>query len=51
MDEIKALDGLIIGDYNTMKLIGDTKESGGAFSGEAGVMVIDVEPEGKGRSK
>jgi hypothetical protein len=50
MDEIKALDGLIIGDYNVLKLVGDTKD-GFAFSGEAEIMVIDIEPEGKGKEK
>ena len=50
MDEVKQLDGLIIGDYNTLKLVGDTEEWG-AFSGEAEIMVIDVEPEGKGKEK
>ena len=47
MDEIKSLDGLIIGDYNTLKLVGDTME-GESFSGTAEIMVIAVTPEGKG---
>jgi len=50
MDEIKALDGLTIDNYNVLKLVGDTKD-GVAFSGEAEIMVIDVEPEGKAKNK
>ena len=48
MEEVKALPGLIIGGYNTLILSGVTK-GGVAFSGETEVMVIDVEPQGKGR--
>ena len=41
MDDIKALNGLIIGDYNTLKLVGDTTD-GVAFSGEQDIKVIDI---------
>ncbi|WP_300460884.1 hypothetical protein [Desulfobacula sp.] len=45
-DEIKTLDGLIIGDYNTLTLTGyDT--DGDAFIGTQDVMVRDNIPEGK----
>ena len=45
-DEIKTLDGLIIGDYNTLVLTGyDTY--GEAFIGEQDIKVIDVIPQGK----
>ena len=45
-DEIKTLDGLIIGDYNELVLIGyDT--DGEAFAGTQEIMVIDVLPQGK----
>jgi len=50
MDEVKTAPGLIIGDYNTLKLVGDTTSSE-AFSGEAKIMVIDVEPAGEGKEK
>jgi hypothetical protein len=50
MDEVKTLDGLVIGDYNELQLVGATNE-GEAFSGEAEIMVIDIEPEGKGKEK
>ena len=43
-DEIKTLDGLIIGDNNTLTLLGNTND--GAFSGEQEIMVIDVIPQG-----
>jgi len=46
MDDIKALNGLIIGDYNTLKLVGDTTD-GVAFSGEQDIKVIDVIPQGQ----
>ncbi len=48
MDEIKALDGLIIGDYNLLTLTGVTI-GGEAFFGEALIMVIDNVPTGKTR--
>jgi len=45
-DDIKTLDGLIIGDYNELVLIGyDT--DGEAFAGTQEIMVIDVLPQGK----
>lgn len=45
-DEIKELDGLIIGDYNSLVLTGyDTDEE--AFIGTQEIMVIDVIPQGK----
>lgn len=40
MDNIKTLDGLIIDDYNTLKLVGDTTD-GDAFSGEQEIKVIN----------
>ena len=42
-DEIKTLDGLIIGD-NTLTLLGKTND--GAFFGVQEIMVIDVIPQG-----
>jgi hypothetical protein len=47
-DEIKTLDGLIIGDYNTLTLNGFTT-GGEAFIGTQDIMVIDNEPVGTGR--
>ncbi|MBT8490989.1 MAG: hypothetical protein KJN62_08065 [Deltaproteobacteria bacterium] len=46
MDTIKTLDGLIIGDYNTLTLLGATK-SGEAFMGADEIKVIDIVPSGK----
>ena len=46
-DEIKTLDGLIIGDYNTLVLTGYTT-GGDAFIGTQDIMVIDNVPEGAG---
>ena len=45
-DEVKALDGLIIGDYNTLVLTGYTT-GGEAFMGTQDIMVIDNIPAGK----
>lgn len=45
MDEIKTLDGLIIGDYNTLVLIGYTTD-GDPFMGEQEIKVIDIIPRG-----
>ena len=45
MDEIKTLDGLIIGDYNTLVLIGYTTD-GDPFIGEQEIKVIDIIPRG-----
>ena len=45
MDAIKNLDGLIIGDYNTLKLVGATTE-GEAFLGQQEIMVIENIPAG-----
>ena len=45
-DEIKTLEGLIIGDYNTLVLTGYTTD-GKAFIGEQDIMVIDNIPAGK----
>ena len=50
MEEVKRLDGLVIGDYNDLQLIGATLD-GDSFSGTTEIMVIDVEPEGKGGNK
>jgi len=46
-DEIKTLDGLIIGDYNILTLTGYTT-GGEAFIGTQDIMVIDVKPSGAG---
>ena len=45
-DEIKTLDGLIIGDYNTLTLNGFTT-GGEAFIGTQDIMVIDNVPSGR----
>ena len=42
MDDIKFLGGLIIGDYNTLTLIGDTSYYDGAFSGKQEIKVINI---------
>ena len=47
-DEIKTLEGLIIGDYNTLTLIGFTT-SEEAFEGTQDIMVIDNIPAGAGK--
>jgi hypothetical protein len=39
IDEIKTVDGLVIGDYNTLQFVAVTINGG--VSGEADVMVID----------
>ena len=46
-DEIKTLDGLKIGDYNTLTLNGFTT-GGEAFIGTQDIMVIDNIPAGAG---
>jgi len=46
MDEIKMLDGLIIGDYNTLTLLGLTTD-GEPFVGTNDIRVIDIVPSGK----
>ncbi len=48
-DEIKTLDGLIIGDNNTLTLVGTTTTNGDAdaFFGEQEIMVINISPQGK----
>ena len=46
MDEIKTLDGLVIGDYNTLKLVGLTGNDE-TFVGTAEIMVVDIDPKGK----
>ena len=49
-DEIKTLDGLIIGDYNTLTLNGfTTGEDAEAFIGTQDIMVIDNIPVGAGK--
>lgn len=45
-NEVKKLDGLIIGDYNTLVLTGYTDDKE-AFIGTQDIMVIDVIPNGK----
>ena len=47
-DEIKTLDGLKIGDYNTLTLTGFTTDEE-AFIGTQDIKVIDIEPAGSGR--
>ena len=44
MEDIKTLDGLVIGGYNTLQLVGATKD-GEAFSGAQDIKVIDVIPQ------
>ena len=46
MDEVKMLDGLIIGDYNTLKIVGDTLY-GDPFVGVQDIRIIDVIPQGR----
>jgi hypothetical protein len=46
MEDIKTLDGLVIGGYNTLQLVGATKD-GVAFLGEQDIKVIDVIPQGQ----
>lgn len=46
MGAIKTLDGLVIGDYNTLKLVGDTF-LGESFSGSSDVLVKDNNPKRK----
>lgn len=41
MDEIKSLDGLVIGDYNTLTLFGYTTD-GDTFIGVLNIMIIDI---------
>ena len=41
MDEVKSLDGLAIGDYNLIQLVGLTTD-GEPFVGEQDIKVIDV---------
>jgi hypothetical protein len=48
MEEVKKLDGLIIGDYNVLKMVGLTRDKV-SFWGEAEVLVVDNTPQGKGR--
>lgn len=49
-DEIKTLDGLKIGDYNTLTLTGYTIDSD-TFIGEQDIMVIDNIPAGTAGKK
>ena len=46
MEEVEAIPGLNIGDYNTMILSGVTTD-GVAFSGATKIMVIEIDPRGK----
>lgn len=50
IDEVKALDGLVIGDYNTLVLEGllitNDEEGPLGFVGEEDILVIDVIPRG-----
>ena len=43
MDDVKALEGLMIDDYNSLVLVGYTSD-GEAFIGEQDIMVIDILP-------
>ncbi|UCF94787.1 MAG: hypothetical protein JSW39_11740 [Desulfobacterales bacterium] len=44
-DDIKTLDGLILGDYNTLTLSGYTTQAE-AFIGEQDIKIIDIIPNG-----
>ena len=46
MDEVKSLDGLVIGGYNTLQLVGVTND-GESFVGEKDIKVIDVMSQGR----
>lgn len=46
MNEVKMLDGLVIGDYNTLQMVGLT-DDGEPFVGEQDIKVIDVLPQGR----
>ena len=45
MDEVKMLDYLMIGDYNTLILEGSTRD-GEEFYGEIDILIINVLPKG-----
>lgn len=45
-DEVKTLDGLIIGDYNDLTLSGYTTD-GESFLGSQEILVVDIKPKGK----
>ena len=47
MDEVKGLDGLEIGGYNTLTLNGSKVSGGGTFTGSEDVLVIDNVPKGR----
>jgi hypothetical protein len=47
MDDIKAIDGLILNDYNTFQLVAMTFD-GDPICGEAEVMIIDRGPKADG---
>lgn len=46
MDEVKMLEGLVIGDYNTFTMVGLTSDDE-PFVGEQDIRVIDVSSEGR----
>jgi hypothetical protein len=46
MEEVKQLDGLVIGDYNTLQIVGLSLD-GEPFVGEQDIRIIDVLPEGR----
>ena len=46
MEEVKRLDGLVIGGYNTLKIVGLTKDEH-PFWGQAEIKVIDVAAKGR----
>jgi hypothetical protein len=46
MEEVKALDGLVMNDYNTFTMAGVTT-AGEPFAGEQDIKVIEVVPVGR----
>ena len=46
MEEVKSLEGLVIGDYNTLQIVGLAMD-GEPFVGEQDIKVIDVLPQGR----
>ncbi len=46
MEEVKALDGLVMGDYNTFSMAGLTTD-GEPFGGEQDIKVVDNVPQGR----
>jgi len=46
MEDVKALENLFIGDYNTFVIEGSTV-NGESFEGEQDILIIDVVPRGR----